>query len=224
MARHFRPRWRRCDFPDRGGHIASKKKFFVTVLDAALLYRSEWRQPRPRSIWRDLSEQCGDGANSQTEAETARFFRSSERGRGFPGHRGDGATKNQFLATTIHMARLIRTMRRRRDFPDRGGYGATFQIKRERARLSRQSWRRRDQEPIPRDQGGNHSSWPYGFSHTTRFFRLQRRRRDFSDRGRDGATKIIFLAIEVETVRFFRLKRRRSDFPGRRWKIKVIRS
>ena len=41
------------------------------------------------------------------------------------------------------------------DSPEYSAYGATFQNKAETARLSRSRRRRRDQESIPRDQGGD---------------------------------------------------------------------
>ena len=43
--------------------------------------------------------------------------------------------------------------------------------------------------------------------------RLRWIRRDFPDRGGDGATKIVFLATEVDLVQRFRPRRRRLNFP-----------
>ena len=51
-ARLFRPKRRRSDFPERGGDGETRKKIFAVVVDAARLYQSDWRQPRPRCIWR----------------------------------------------------------------------------------------------------------------------------------------------------------------------------
>ena len=61
-ARLSRPRRKRRDFSDQSGDGATfqneaetaklEKKIFAVVVDAARLYQSDWRQPRPRCIWR----------------------------------------------------------------------------------------------------------------------------------------------------------------------------
>ena len=90
---------------------------------------------------RDLSNQSGDGPNQggygatfQAKAERAQLSRPRRRERDFPDHHGDGAIKNQFLATKAETAQLFRPRRRQRDFSDQGGEGATFQTIAETAR------------------------------------------------------------------------------------------
>ena len=113
------------------------------------------------------------------------------------------------------MARLFRERRRRRDFPDGGGGGATKIIflaaEVDTVQFSRPSRRRRDQEIFPRYQGGDRATFRTN-AETARLFRLRRRRHDFPDKAGDGATKIIFLAVEVDTVQLSRTKWRRRDF------------
>ena len=75
---------------------------------------------------------------AQTKSHTARF----------PDYEGDYATfqdEAQMARPRINSSLLIR----------QGGNGVTFRFKAERARLSRPSWRRRDQESILRDQSGH---------------------------------------------------------------------
>ena len=97
------PRWRRRDYPDRGGDNATKNQLFVTVVEAARCSRSEWKR-------RDFPDQGGGGAAFQDKAEAARLSRTRRR-RCDQEHilrdrRGSGAT----FAFTVGMAR----------FPDQG--------------------------------------------------------------------------------------------------------
>ena len=94
------------NFRDRGGDGTTKNHFIATVVEA-----SDFRvQTRG-----DFSDQGGDGATFQTEAETARLRNNSLRPwwmrRDFSNQSGDS--------------------------PDHGAYGATFQNKAQTARLSR---------------------------------------------------------------------------------------
>ena len=79
------------DFPDRGGDGPSKKQFFVTIVEAVRIWRSEWRLSRPRLKRRDFPDQSADGATIQTKAQTARLLHQSR----------DGPT----IQTTAEMAR-----------------------------------------------------------------------------------------------------------------------
>ena len=55
FSRLSQPRWRRRDFPDRGGDGAIKNHLIATLVEAARILRSEWRR-------RDFSDQGEDGA------------------------------------------------------------------------------------------------------------------------------------------------------------------
>ena len=92
-----------------------------------------------------------------------------------------------------------------KDFPDQHGDGATF-------KKSFQGSRGRGGDGATKNQGGDDLTFRTK-AETARLFRPRQRRRNFSDRCRDGSTKIIFLATEVDTVRLSRPRRRRPDFP-----------
>ena len=206
-ARLSRPWWIRRDSKRNG---ATKNSFLATKAETERLSRPRWRLRNKKILCdrggrrRDFTNQTEDsqdhgayGKTFQNKAETARlsrprqrrrFFRSRRRGRDFPDHRGDGATKNQFLATKAETTRLSKPKRRRRDFSDQNGNGAIFQTEAEVARprlySSRPRWRRRD---FP-DQSGDDATFQTK-AETARLFRPRRKRRHFPDRSGDGATK-----------------------------------
>ena len=183
----------------------------------------------PKQRWRDQNIAThiwyyGDGATFQTEVETARpifyssrlrwircnfpdqcgdgrLFRPMRRRRDFSDRGGNGATKIMFLAIEVDTVRLSRPGWRRRAFSDQGGDGATYQTEVETARPRLYSSRLRWIRCSFPDQCGD-----------GRLFRPMRRRRDFSDRGGNGATKFMFLAIEVDTVRISRPGWRLREF------------
>ena len=168
-AQNSGPRRRRRDFSDQGVDGAT----FQTEVETARLRNNPLR---PSWMRRTFSNQSGDspdhgayGATFQNKEETARLSRTRRRRRNFPDRGGDRATKNQFrarffrqsrrrrdqkfflatkimfLTTEVDTVQLSRPRRRRRDFSEQGQEGAP----------SRPSRRRRDQEFIPRDQGGD---------------------------------------------------------------------
>ena len=94
------------------------------------------------------------------------------------------------------LTRLSRPRRRRSNFPHKSGIGPTFQTKAVAAHISRPRRRRRDQETVPRDHGGDGAtfqtkanaarfSWPMGDGAT---FRPKGTWRDFSVQSSCGAT------------------------------------
>ena len=196
----LRPRWIRRDFsdqsgygPHQGGYGATKNQFLATKAENPRLSRSRW-------IRRDFPYQGGDGITFETETETARFSLPGCRRHHFPDRGGDGATKKVFLC-------------------DRGGYGATLAIrvdmahtKVDTAQLSRPRRRRRNQESISRDQGGDAASFQ-AKAEMARLFGTGRRWRYFPDQRGDGATKKNFPATAVDTARLSIPGGRRHRFP-----------
>ena len=196
MARLFRPRRRRRDqeliLRNRGGSGATlairvemaliRNNFLVPVVEAMLLWRSDFWLSRPRRKRGDFPDQCGDGATIQTKVDTSRprtnssrpwwkrcgcraqsgdgaTFQTKQRWRDYSDQGGDGASKNQFFASVMEAVWLWRSDWRRREFPHQGGNGATFRTKAEMARLFRPWRRQRDQEPILRDRGGDSATF-----------------------------------------------------------------
>ena len=96
-ARLSGPRWIRREFSDQRGEGSN----FQTIAETA---RPKINSSRPRRRRRNFLDQSAYGANFQTKSETARIFRRRRRRPDFPDHRGDGATKNQFLATQTETA------------------------------------------------------------------------------------------------------------------------
>ena len=122
-------------------------------------------------------------------------FRPRRRGRDFPNHRGEGATKNQFHATKTA----------RRNFSDQGGEGATFQTIAETVRPIINSTR-----PIRRRRDF------LAKTETALLFSPRRRVRDFPDHRGEGAIKNQFHATKTDTTQLFRLSRSGRDFPDHR--------
>ena len=121
------PRWIRRNFPDQGGDCATKNQILATKAETL-------RLSRPRRKWRDSSEQGGEGATFQTNAETALPRKISPRPLWIP-----AATRcDPFIPGW-----------RRPDFPDQDRIGAFFQTKKnEMPQISRPIRIRRDQESI----------------------------------------------------------------------------
>ena len=160
----------------------------------------------------------------------------------FPDQGGDGATKNQILATKAETPRLSRPRRKWRNSSEQGGEGATFQTNAETARPRKISprpfWIRRD----PSYQGGDGLTFQTK-TELAHFFKRKGRCRNFPDRDKygatkkvslrprwvhsipgwrqhhfperdgDGATKKTFPATAVDTARPFIPGWRRPDFP-----------
>ena len=167
-----RTRRRRRDqenFPcDRGGYGATlviRVDMAHTKVDTAQLSRPRRRRrnqilatkaetlrlSRPRRKWRDSSEQGGEGATFQTNAETARPRKISQRPlwiRRDPAYQGGDGLTFQNKTESAHFfkpkgdAAIFQTetnMARLRKYPcARAGCGATFQTKAERRDLSDQ--------------------------------------------------------------------------------------
>ena len=137
--------------------------FLATALDTARLWPSEWIWPTPRWIRRN-----------------------------FPDQGGDGATKNQILATKAETPRLSRPRRKWRDSSEQGGEGATFQTNAETAlprKISpRPLWIRGD----PSYQGGDGLTFQTK-TESAHFFKPKGRCHDFPDRDKYGASKKVSL-------------------------------
>ena len=197
MALLSRKRRRLRDFPEHRGDGATKNQF--------------------------LADQGGDDATFQTTVETARFSRPRRRRYDSPDQGGEARPKINSSRAKAETTRLFRLRRRRRDFSDRGGDGAFFETTVETAAFQTKAEKVRPKINSSRAK-----------AETTRLFRLRRRRRDFSDRGGDGAffettvetaafqtkaekvrPKINSSRVKAETTRLFRLRRRRRDFSDR---------
>ena len=151
--------------------------FLATALDTARLWPSEWIWPTPRWIRRN-----------------------------FPDQGGDGATKNQILATKAETPRLSRPRRKWRDSSEQGGEGATFQTNAETAlprKISpRPLWIRGD----PSYQGGDGLTFQTK-TESAHFFKPKKMRcRKFSRpiRIRRDQESILAPAVDFLTRRDFR--------------------
>ena len=152
----------RHDFSDQGGDGQS----FQTKAETARLSRPR-RRRRDQETYLRYREGCGAtlairAETAQIKADTARLFRPkrmrSEQETILRDREGCGATlaiRAETAQTKANTARLSRPRRRRRDFPGQSGYGATFKIKVRSQANFQVIAGRRDQESIPRDQGGN---------------------------------------------------------------------
>ena len=189
----LRPRWIGRDFSDQSGDCPHQGGYGANFQNRAKRTRHRKNSSRPRWIRRDFPYQGGYGITFETEAETARFSLPGCRRHHFPDRGGDGATKKVFLC-------------------DRGGYGAALAIsvdmahtKVDTAQLSRPRRRRRNQESISRDQGGDAASFQTK-SEMARLLRTGRRGRYFPDQAKTAQSRI--LATKVETPRLSRLSRK----------------
>ena len=172
---------------------------------------------RPRWRRRDFHDQGGYGATQETaRLQRQRRDRLGQRDKNvhfqdFRHRSGDGTSLQTEAAET---ARLFRPRWIRRD----SGNGATPKATARPAwparpkcalsRLSPPKWRRH----VFADRSGGDGATFQTKAERARLFRPMRRRRDFPDGGGDGATKIIFLANEVDTVRLSIPMWRRRDF------------
>ena len=104
-------------------------------------------------FWPGFLDQDEDGPISRTKAGSAPPSRPRRLRRTFRDQGGDGATKKQFLGTTVETARLSRPKQTRRGFrdqwetarlSDQRGHGATFQSKAVAAQLSKPEGTRHD--------------------------------------------------------------------------------
>ena len=121
-ARLSRSEWRQRDVPDRGGDGVT----FLTEAETARLFR-------PRRRRRDFPDRGGDGATFQTKARLrSNSSQPWWMWRDFSNQSGDGPDQGAYGATfqtKAETARLSGPRRRRRDFSDQDGDHATFQTK-----------------------------------------------------------------------------------------------